>query len=121
MSANMSIHRIADNGAKVKDALHIWAEWIKNDRLEQTLGYGKCTGFNNGGSTSSWNDFERAVDKNMAINVQAIHDGLKLPQRLAIDHFHLSAAWKPQRYSLEESYSEALLAIEIALRRRNLL
>lgn len=117
----MSVHKIVDNEAKVKDALHVWAQWMKSDRQEQALGYGRCVGFDNGGSTSSWDDFERKVETNMAVNVQAIYEGLKHPQQLAIDHFHLSSVWKPQRYKIEDAYTEALIAIEIALRRRGLI
>lgn len=117
----MSFHKISDNEVKVKDALNVWADWMKRDRQEELLGYGRCVGFAAGGGTSSWEDFERNVENNMAVNVQAIYDGLKHPQQMAIDHFHMSAVWKPQRYTIEDAYSEALIAIEIALRRRGLI
>ena len=116
----MSVHKISDTEAKVKDALHVWAEWMLNDNVEDALGYGRCVGFASGGSVSGWEDFERRVDKNMAENVNGIYEGLKMHQQLAIDHFHLSSVWKPQRYNIEDAYAEALIAIEIALRRRGL-
>lgn len=117
----MSVHKIRDNEASVKEALNVWAEWMKSDQTESALGYGRCVGFDNGGSTSSWDDFERKVEKNMAINMQAIYEGLKHPQQMAVDHFHLSATWKPQRYNIEDAYAEALIAINVALRRRGLI
>jgi len=117
----MTVHRMSDNDAKVKDALHVWAEWMQSDQVEDSLGYGRCVGFASGGSVNGWEDFERKVEKNMAVNMQAIYEGLKHPQQMAIDHFHLSAVWKPQRYSIEDAYAEALIAIEIALRRRGLI
>jgi hypothetical protein len=113
--------RITDNEAKVKDALQLWAEWMQQDRLESSLGYGRCVGFDGSGNVSGWDDFERRVEKNMAINVQAIYEGLKHPQQLAIDHFHLAAVWRSNRTNIEDDYASALLAIEIGLRRRGLI
>ena len=44
------------------------------------------------------------VENNLAINVQAIYEGLKHPQQLAIDHFHLAAVWRSNRSNLEDDY-----------------
>lgn len=117
----MTIHKFSDSEVKVKNALDVWAEWSQRDQTEVSLGYGRCVGFDNGSSTKSWDDFEHKVEKNLAINVQAIYEGLNQPQQMAVDHFHLSAVWKPQRYRIEDAYAEALMVIEIALRRRGLL
>lgn len=117
----INVHKIADNEVKVKDALLVWSEWMHRDSQEAALGYGRCAGFDNGGGTGSWDDFERKVEKNMAVNVQAIYEGLKHPQQLAIDHFHLAAVWISRRSNIEDDYKEALIAIEIGLRRRGLL
>jgi hypothetical protein len=116
-----NVHRINDNEAKVKEALQVWSEWMEQDQTENALGYGRCVGFDSGGSVSGWDDFERKVDKNMAINVQAIYEGLKHPQQVAIDHFHLAAVWKSNRTNIEDDYAGALVAIEIGLRRRGLI
>lgn len=116
----MSVHKIADNEFKVKEALTLWADWMKPDG-QKALGYGRCVGFDNGSSTSSWDDFEHSVEKNMVITVQAIYEGLRPPQKLAIDHFHLSAVWKSNRSNIEDDYAEALIAMEIGLRRRFLI
>lgn len=110
---------IADNERKVKDALEVWAEWVRSDTID--LGYGKCMGFESGGSVGGWEDFERKVDKNMAINVQAIYDGLPHGQQLALDHFHLSAVWRSNRTNLEDDYSDAVIGIEVGLRKRGLI
>jgi hypothetical protein len=110
---------VTDTEEKVKDALDTWSKWMR--RPNQSMGYGQSVGFESGGSVSGWEDFEQRVEKNMAINVQAIYEGLKHPQQMAIDHFHLSAVWKPQRYRIEDAYADALIAIEIALRRRGLI
>ena len=62
------------------------------------------------------------VEKNMAINVQAIYDGLPSLQQLAIDHFHLHAVWRSTRPgALDDAYGNALMAVEIGLRRRGLI
>jgi hypothetical protein len=117
----MTVHKMSVNAEKVKDALELWAESVKNyNGQERQLGYGRCVGFASGG-TSSWEDFAAKVDKNMAVNVQAIYDGLEHPQQLAVDYFHLSATIKPQRYKIEDCYADALVVIEIALRRRGLI
>ena len=117
----MTVHKITDNEYKVKEALNVWSEWMQQDRDAIAMGYGKCSGFDIGGSTSSWSDFERKVENNLAINVQAIYEGLKHTQQIAIDHFHLAAVWKSNRGSLENDYADALIGIEIGLRRRGLL
>lgn len=117
----MTVHKISDSDSKVKDALCVWAESLKQDSsIERELGYGRCVGFASGGGSSTWEDFEQRADKNMAVNVQAIYDGLKIPQQLAVSHFHLSAVWKPTRYKIEDAYADALIVIGIALRRRGL-
>lgn len=110
---------ITDNERKVKDALEIWANWMQ--RPNKGLGYGRCMGFDGVSNTSGWDDFEHKVDKNMAINVQAIYEGLRQPQQIAIDHFHLSAVWRSNRGSLEDDYATALVAMEIGLRRRGMI
>ncbi len=111
---------ITDNEHKVKEALEVWAEWMRRGN-EQELGYGRCMGFDGASNVSGWDDFERRVDKNMAINVQALYDGLRQPLQIAIDHFHLSAVWRSNRGSLEDDYADALMQIEYGLRRRGLL
>lgn len=106
---------------KVKEALSVWAEWMQGGD-EKRLGYGHSVGFNNAShGVSSWDDFERRVEKNLAINVQAIYEGLPHPQQLAIDHFHLSAVWQFNRVRIEDVYADALIAMEVALRRRGLI
>jgi hypothetical protein len=110
---------IADVDRKVRDALEVWAEWVKADTID--LGYGRCMGFESGGSVGGWEDFERKVDKNMAVNVQAIYDGLEQRLQLSLDHFHLAAVWRSNRTRLEDDYADALMSVEVGLRKRGLL
>lgn len=112
--------RITDNERKVKDALDIWAEWMSRDN-SQELGYGRCMGFDAPSTVSGWDDFEHKVDKNMAINVQAILEGLPQSQQDAVFHFHIAAVIYPRRTRIEDDYGNALMALEIGLRRRGLL
>lgn len=117
----MNMRVIDDNQAKVKEALAIWADWMQRG-VGGDLGYGRTMGFESGGSAiSSWEDFENCVEKNMAVNVQAIYEGLQQLQQLAIDHFHLHAVWRSNRVPIENAYASALLAMEVGLRRRGLL
>jgi hypothetical protein len=110
---------ITDDIKAVKAALDIWAEWMR--RNDDRLGFGSvAVGFNTH-SVSGWDDFERRVDKNMAINVMALYEDLTSPQQMAVDHFHLAAVWRPSRFSLEECYAEALAVIEKGLKRRGLI
>lgn len=111
---------LIDIDHKIKDALEIWADWQRHGS-DNKLGYGRCVGFEGASNVSGWDDFEHKVDKNMAINVQAIYEGLTQFQQIAIDHFHLSAVWRSNRDSLEEEYSNALMCMEIGLRRRGLI
>lgn len=111
---------ITDNEQKVKDALEVWADWMRGSGID--LGYGSPMGFESGGSAiSSWEDFEHRVDKNMAINVQAIYEGLPPYQQMAIDHFHLSAVYTFRRRNILEDYGNALIAMEVGLRGRLLI
>lgn len=109
---------ITDNERKVKDALEVWAEWMRRDNTESKLGYGRCAGFATGG-IGDWEDFERREDNSLAESVQAVYDGLKQPLQIAIDHFHLSAVWRSNRGSLEADYAAALIQMEVGLRRKN--
>jgi hypothetical protein len=110
---------ITDDIKAVKEALEIWAQWMRRD--SPRLGYGQAgVGFNHK-TAYDWNRFERQVNRNMAINVMALYEDLSSPQQMAIDHFHLSAVWRPQRFSLEECYAQALTIIEKGLKRRGLI
>lgn len=110
---------ISDDLKAVKDALEIWAQWMRRD--DSNRGYGQIgVGFNTK-TSYNWERFERQVNKNMAINVMALYEDLNSPQQMAIDHFHLSAVWRPQRFSLEECYAQALAVIEKGLKRRGLI
>jgi hypothetical protein len=109
-----------DTSYKLKDAMAVWVEW--KNRPDTSLGYGRSTGFASGGSAiESWDDFERKVDKNMAINVQALYEGLNTSQQVAIDHFYLAAVWKSNRTNIEDDLADAMQLIEIGLRRRGLI
>jgi len=111
---------ITDELKAVKDALDVWAKWMNRDESDK-LGYGASgVGFNSR-SVSGWDDFARRVDKNMAINVMALYEDLSDTQQMAIDHFHLAAVWRPQRFSLEECYEQALAIIMKGLKRRALI
>ena len=119
-SPQVKHHFITDTQEKVKDALNVWADWM-HDGDDKRLGYGSPIGFEfSERGVSSWEDFEIKVEKNLAINVQAIYEGLPNLQQLSIDHFHLHAVWKSSRASLEDIYSDALVAMEVGLRRRGL-
>ena len=111
---------INDLDYKVKEALTIWSEWMRRGNTKEQ-GYGRCSGFTTDSSVSGWDDFEMKVENNLAINVQAIYEGLKHPQQLAIDHFHLAAVWRSNRSNLEDDYANALIGMQIGLRRRGLL
>jgi hypothetical protein len=111
---------ITDDLKAVKDALEVWARWMQRDDTDK-LGYGQVgVGFNTR-SVSGWDDFARRVDKNMAINVMALYEDLSSPQQMAVDHFHLAAVWRPQRFDLDECYEQALAVILKGLKRRALI
>jgi hypothetical protein len=116
---NATEAEISDDLKAVKDALNIWGRWMnRGDGVN--LGYGHSVGFNRE-SIPDKRAWERRIDTNMAINVMALYEDLSSPQRMAIDHFHLSAVWRPQRFSLEECYAQALAIIEKGLKRRGLI
>jgi len=113
--------QIPDTLYKVKDALDVWAEWMQRDSTRGSLGYGRGSVFESGGSVSSWEDFERKVETNLAINVNAILEDLPLNQQHAVFHFHIAAVFTPQRTRIEDDYADAVEKITIALNRRGLL
>lgn len=110
---------ITDRDANLKDALVVWVLWMNRDNSKQ-LGFGNCAGFNTS-SRSSLDDLLSKVDQNMAINVQAIYEGLPHSQQLAIDHFHLAAVWRSNRTNIEDDYANALDGLKKGLVKRGLI
>jgi hypothetical protein len=111
--------KIPDTLDRVKAALDCWAEWMERDNTR--LGYGRTQVFSSGGSVSSWEDFERKVETNLAINVNAILEDLPLNQQHAVFHFHVAAVFTPKRTNIEDDYADAIEKITIGLNRRGLL
>lgn len=112
---------ISDIDYKVKDAIAVWVEWMQIGDSGK-LGFGRCVGFDAaGGNVSGWDDFERRVNKNMAINVQAIYEGLSKSQQIAIDHYHLAAVWISNRTNIEDDYKSAIESLTAGLKRRGLI
>ena len=115
----MNLPYFDDTEIKVKDVLDIWANWMQIDD-SQHLNYSRCMIYHLGGSNGDKDDAELRDNKNKAINAQAIYEGLSLAQKLAINHFHLSAVWRPQRYKIEDAYASAIEAMTKGLRRRGI-
>lgn len=109
---------VTDTMQRVKEALDVWSAWMQQDDSHK-LGYGRTVGFNSN-NLSSWDDFERKVERNLAVNVQAILEGLEERMQCAVFYFHVAAVIKPRRTKIEDDYQDALIKIEIALRRRGL-
>jgi len=105
---------------KVKDALSVWADWMRDDNTK--LGFpSQSIGISSGGSVSSWEDLELSLDIGIARAVDAILEGVSNSQRLAVHHFHLAAVWRSNRTNIEDDYANALMVIEFGLRRRGLI
>ena len=107
---------------RVKDALDIWAEWMQQD--DTKLGYpSKSSVIVSGGN--SWGNFcedhEYEVEATMARAVDAILDCMPLNQKDAVFHFHIAAVFTPRRTVIEDDYSDALLSLEVGLRKRGLI
>ena len=114
------MNMVADIDFRLKEAMDIWVEWMHRSD-NKSLGFGRCSGVDTSSSVSGWNEFERSVEKDTALNVQAVYEGLPLPQRLAIDHFHLAAVWRSNRSSLEADYTKAMAGMAKGLQKRNIL
>jgi hypothetical protein len=107
---------------KVKDALEVWAEWMQQD--DTKLGYPSKSAviLSGGGAWGSFGeDLEAELDNTMANAVDAIVEGLPLSQKNAVFHFHIAAVFTPRRTVIEDDYSDALVAVEVGLRKRGLL
>ena len=113
--------KIPDTLDRVKDALDVWAEWMQRDETRGSLGYGSTQVFESGGSVSSWEDFERRVETNLAINVNAILEDLPLHQQQAVFHFHIAAVFTAKRTWIEDDYADSIEKLTIWLNRRGLL
>lgn len=119
MAEAAAIHAsVTDTMQRVKEALDVWAAWMLQGDSHK-LGYGHVVGFNTN-SLSSWDDFERKVERNLAVNVQAILEGMEERMQCAVFYFHVAAVIKPRRTKVEDDYQDALMQIEVGLRRRGL-
>jgi hypothetical protein len=116
----MTVHKTNDSDVKVKEALDIWAHYQKHLWVLD-LGVRGSSAFNYGGGITCYDDFETKVDKNLAINIEAILGDLSLLQKSAINHFHLSAVWSSQGVKIDDVYEQAIIIIKKALLRRGLL
>jgi hypothetical protein len=109
-----------DTLQKVKDALEVWADYMRHDN--STSGYRKkSSGFHIGGGIDNWEDLEYSVDINQARAVEAILEGCTVSQRLSVHHYHLNAVWTSRRTNILDDYAEALMAVELGLKKRGLL
>jgi hypothetical protein len=106
---------------KVKDALEVWAEWMQQD--DTKLGYPSKSAviLSGGGAWGSFGeDLEAELDNTMANAVDAIVEGLPLNQKHAVFHFHIAAVFTPRRSVIEHDYEDALMSLEVGLRKRGL-
>lgn len=109
----------ADNTLlRVKEALDVWSHWIRRD--DANLGYPDHSAGFTYGNLNSFEDMTYELDNTVANAVDAIIDGLSLSQKLAVYHFHLSAVWRSNRTRIEDDYADALMIIELGLRKRGL-
>jgi hypothetical protein len=118
----MNAHAYIDATAqRVKEALDIWAEWMQQD--DTKLGYPSKSAviLSGGGAWGSFgDDLEAEVDSTMARAVDAIMEGMPLSQRNAVFHFHIAAVFTPRRTLIEDDYADALVSVEVGLRKRGL-
>ena len=115
----MKLDYLDDTDLKVKEVLDIWAIWMHVDDKNH-LGFTQCMIYYLVTGYSDVDDAELRDNKNKAVTAQAIYEGLSIPQKLAINHFHLSAVWHPQRYKIEDAYASAIEAMTNGLRRRGI-
>jgi hypothetical protein len=109
---------IVDNSRKVKEALDVWAEWMQ--RNTEKLGYPSKSILCSNGSTT-FEDMIDVLEDSISEAIDAILDGCTISQRLAVHHFHLAAVWHSNRTTIEDDYADALIKIEIGLRKRGLI
>ena len=115
----MKLDYLDDTDLKVKEVLDVWAIWMHIDD-NQHLNYSRCMIYYLSSSNSDVDDAELRDNKHKAETADAIFQGLSIPQKLAINHFHLSAVWHPQRYKIEDAYASAIEAMTNGLRRRGI-
>lgn len=114
----MQLAYVDDTDRRVKEALDIWGSAPEpND-----LGYANHSVFLNGGSWGYCiDDLEVQDDRNLIDAIDAIMVGMPERQCEALFYYHAASAIKPRRYDLADYYPDALMAITVGLRKRNLL
>lgn len=102
--------------------LQLWAIWMRGRIIDLGYPHDSCCGIIKGYASANETDFDSAcesVDITCAEAVDAIVDGLPLPQKRAVYHRHLEAVYRT-RSDVETHYAAALDAIGRGLTRRGI-
>lgn len=108
-----------DTLQKVKDALEVWAEYMRHDDTDLDFPHASIGFLPGGGSWGTCHeDMEETEDHKICKAIDAILDGMPARQKEAVEYFHIVGGIKPSRWSIEEAYELAIFKIEIGLRSR---
>ncbi|HYD34458.1 MAG TPA: hypothetical protein VD999_00130 [Vitreimonas sp.] len=114
--------QIPDTLTTVKYALECWADWQKIDDTKRELGYSQVNFYATGTGWGHWvEDNETSYEMQLAEAIDAIMEDMSPRLTTAITHFHVAAVFTPKRTRIEDDYQDALVAIEVGMRARDLL
>ena len=108
----------AVKGERLRYYLAVWVEWMHHPEIR--LGYpDKSCVFASSG-ISGFDDLSESVENTDALSVDAVIHGLPMPQKMAIEHFHLHSVYRFNRLNIEEQYELALDSLWSGLLSRGL-
>lgn len=103
---------------RLKYYLQIWKDYMHRDAID--VGFRRKSSLFASNSMNSFEDLANEADQSAAEAMDAIISGLDLHHQAAIYHFNLAAVFRFPQLDLEEVYADALIRIEIGIRKKGL-
>ena len=108
-----------DTNEAVKYFLEIWKRYMQSS--DDDLGYPPKSSLFATGGIRSFEDLCESTDRAVGEIVKTIIEEMAPHHQAAIMHFNLHAVFRFTRFRAEDIYAEALLVLEIGLRKKGLL
>lgn len=111
----MQLKKIGDM-ERVKYYLELWKEFMRRGQID--VGFRKKSSIFATGGINRFEDLANEADISAARAMDAIISDLPLHQQAAVYHFNLDAVFRFTRLNIDEVYADALVAIEIGIRKK---
>ena len=107
-----------ESNERLKYYLEIWKDYMRRDAID--VGFRrKCSLFASGAMTS-FEDLASDADQSAAETMDAIINGLEPHHQAAVYHCNLNAIFRFPRMDIQTVYADALILIEIGIRKKGL-